>query len=135
MNTLKHYTENLLRLELFKKLHAKTFAELGELENNLLNAKAILQEEIKQTKQDVENENVKVSYIERYKKDYSYVKFLELKNEMEYNALDLDGGIKTEIDKKIFDECVKRGDISRETKQFCFKEQLLSTSVLIKSKI
>ena len=135
MNTLQNYTETLLRLELFKKLHAKTFSELEHLENELANVKLELVDEIKQSKVDIENENVSAKYVERYRKGYDYETFMKLENKEEYEALFVASGIDTSIDKKVFDECVKRGDISRETKQAIFKEKLLSTSVLIKSKI
>lgn len=135
MDTLKNYTDTLLRLNLFKKLNAKTLSGLGELESNLLDAKALLQNKVKETKTDIENKVVKVSYIERYKKYYDYKSFLKIENEKEYLELEKAKGIITEIDKKVFDDCVKKGNISRETRLAIFKEELLSTSVLIKNKL
>ena len=135
MKTLKNYSQKLLEVQLFKKNNAQVFSDLEKLQDELLELEAKLKLEVKKTMKDVENDVVKVSVSERWHKYYSYDKFYSYADKKEINILEKAKGFIKEIDKVVFDECVKQNLISRETKQACFEEKLLNKMVIIKSKI
>lgn len=136
MTNLGLYTKKYLELFKFKQI-PQTVKVLEELEQHNTEL-AKLAEELKQEakeKGDMENDIIKVSKIERYKKYYDYNEFIKNAEQGEATELEKANGIKAEIDKTIFDELVEKNKISLDTKQKIFRETLLSVAINIKSKL
>ena len=135
MQILKDYSEKLVAIQLFKNEHAQIFQDLENLESELDILSGQLKDEVKEKQQDQENDTVKVLYVEKFRKFYDYDAFLDFATHEEQKILQKSKGIVSEIDKEVFDECVKQGLIKVETKQACFKEEPLTPAVIIKNKI
>jgi single-stranded DNA-specific DHH superfamily exonuclease len=131
---LNSYTKKLLEIELFKKENAQIFKDLENLETQKEELEKELHKEVKENG-DLENEIVKCTRVERWKKSYSYPLFLANATDKEVNILNEFKGIKQEIDKPVFENCVEEGLISTETAQKSFQEELSSVAVIIKSKL
>jgi len=128
------YTKKFLEIEVFKTVNASTLNKLENLQKELDEIAVDLKEEAK-LKGDMENEVMKVSVSERWKKYYDYDAFLAFAEDKELKTLKQFKGTKTEIDKVVLEECVNQGLIRKEVQQGSFKEELLSTAVLIKNKL
>ena len=137
MQQLKNYSDKLLEIELFKKNNSKTFNELEKLQSELEEAEKELKAISKETGKDIENEVVSVKVIESYTKFFDYETFFESATKLEKAALTKAGGIVTsqEINKDVFDECVKQGLISQHTRQMTYREELKGKSVRIINKL
>jgi len=135
MQELENYSKKITELNLFKKMHAPIFRKLEKLEAEAEQAKQELKEKIKQTKTSAENEIAKATYVERYSQYYDWEEFDKVAKPKEKESLKNAGGIKTEIDKKVFEVLVDEEIISKETKQKVFKEKFLNSSVIIKDKL
>lgn len=134
MRELKNYTAQLIKLELYKKNHSKIFSDLENLESLYEEAKEVLRNAIKKTKKDVENDVVSVSYVPKYNKFFDYETFISSADKKEIQALQKANGIKHELNKEVFIECVKQGLITIETKQAAYREKELAPMILIKLK-
>lgn len=134
MNNLQNYSEKLLEMELFKKNNAELFQKLENLQEELNELEIVLKEEVRE-KGDRENEFVKAIKIERYKKYYDYNVFIRIAEEKEIKILEKAKGVNHEIKKEIFDELVNQGLINKDIKQQSFKEELISITVVVKSKL
>lgn len=135
LDALDNYTDLLIKAELFKKNNAQVFADWEQLTNELEAAEADLKDFARSTGEDMENDTVKVTVSEKWKKYYDYNAVLVFANEQELATLKKFNGIKNEIDKLIMDECVANGLIRPEVKQESFREEMLTTAIIIKSKI
>lgn len=132
---LQKYTEKLIELDLFRDCNKDIVNKIEELSKELEALAEELKNIAKEENKDIENNVVKVSVIERWKKTYDYETFSIVAPEKEFQILKKAKGIKSEIEKPVFDELVKQGLISEETKQNIFKEELITKSVLIKHKL
>jgi hypothetical protein len=119
---LQNFTDQLLKIELFKKNNAKIFEDLERMEYALEQLREIVKEKVKDKKIDVENDVVAVKYIPSYKKFYDFDLFLDSASKKEIEILKKAKGIEQEINRDVFNELVKQGLISLETKQMCFRE-------------
>ncbi len=134
MNALKNYSQKLVELNLFRKNNAQLFLDYENLQDELKELEVELREEVKE-KGDEQNEFVKATRVERWKKYYDYDLFVSRASKLEKSCLEKAKGIITEIRKDVFDELNKQGIIKDKTKQTCFKEELLNVAVIIKQKI
>lgn len=133
---LKNYTNKLLQLELFKNNNSKLFDDLNQLQEELQKAEIELKEVAKEKGEDIENDVVSVKVIECYTKFFDYNTFEKEATKKEKSALEKSGGIiiTKEIDKTIFDGCVKAGLISQEVRQKTYKEEFKNKSIRIINK-
>jgi len=132
---LNNYSTKLVELQLFKNNNAKVFNKLEKLQTELTKIETQLKLEVKNGGKDIENDIVSVKISERYSKYYDYAAFLGSANEEEIVSLEEAKGIIREIDKDIFNELVEQNLITRVTKLNSFREKLLNTAILIKSKL
>jgi len=134
MKELKNYTEKLAELRLFQKINMAIFEEYTKLEEQLSEAQKELKEAVKENKKSVEDDMVEVKYIPTFKKKYDFDTFFEVATDLEREAINKAGGLSNVVDKKVFEECVKQGLISLETKSKCFTEEAGPISVRINEK-
>jgi hypothetical protein len=87
---------------------------------------------VRENKQGLENEKIKIAYIPVYKKSYDYRKFYESSNHKEKVILQDSGAL--DINKDKFEKLKEDGKISIDTVQACFQETLMSERVDIKLK-
>jgi len=135
MEAIKQYSDKVLEMELFKKNNKELFAKYEELQKEKEELKKQVVEEIKTNRQDYEDDVIQAKFVPKFKKYYDINSFLATAEKPEYNALSKAKGIKTEIDKKVFEELYKQGLISQKTKQASFIEEPMSESVIIKELI
>ena len=133
--TLNRYSATLVDIQLLKNNNAEVFKQLEILEQDRAELEIKLKEKIKENGVDVENDIVKITISEAWKKYYDYELFIGNASQEEVNSLVAANGVEREIKKEIFDECVKQGLISGNTKQSSFKEEQMTTRIIIKSKL
>lgn len=131
MNALKNYSQKLIELDLFKKSNTQLFFDYENLQKELENLRIELQKEVKENG-DVQDEFTKATRVERWHKYYSWDLFVASASKIEKKCLMEAGGVNVEINKDVFNECVKQGLINQDTKQAVFKEELSSVAVIIK---
>jgi len=130
MNTIEQYTQLVLAIKKFKEQNAEIFSKLELLEEGEKQLGELLKQEIIASGKDEENAFFKVSYVERWKKEYNWDN-LTTKEKAKLKEI---GAARFIIDSKLFEEAVKSGDISREAKQRAFSEQLQTKMAVIKEK-
>lgn len=134
MDNLKNYSEKLLEIQLFKTNNAKLFQKLENLQEELNELEVELKDECKKDG-DMENDIVKVSRSERYKKFYDWDTFIGIAEKKEIDILEKAKGVNHEIKKEVFEELVSQGFIKPDVRQQSFKEELMSIAVIIKNKL
>ncbi len=129
---INEYLENLSELQKFEKKHENFFKEYFKLTDEKETLQGKITEQVKENKQGIENEMIKVSYIPVFRKNYDYKKFVENSSKVEYNLLVNSNGL--EIKKDVLEKLKENGKISIDTFQSCFQETLSSERVDIKIK-
>jgi hypothetical protein len=133
MNALKKLTDTWTKILAFKVKHKKIFEKLDKLEKEYQLALQELQNYIKETQQDVENEVFKVLYTKAYKRWYDYDTIAKIATPAEM-AIISERCLKKEINTQEFNKLIEEGILPAVLAQKSYREQELTPRVIIRKK-
>lgn len=130
---LENYTKIAGEVADFKAENQAVFDEYDALLVQLQEAEIALKAEVRDNvKGHLENQFVRVVYSPAFKKSYDLETVLSMITPKQKSKLTELGGIKQEIDRVIFEDCVKNGIIGVEVQQEAFREEEQTPRIIIK---